>query len=337
MKKALNVVVVGATGNVGRDIINTLAERNFNIKRLDAVASENSIGKEVSFGEHEVLKVQSLKDYNFQDCDIAFFTSGGKLSKEYCKKVAQMGVLVIDCSSYFRMDRDVPLIIPEINPETIEGHKNLLSTPNCAATQILMAIAPLHKHTKIKRVVASTYQSVSGAGKAAMDELFAQSKSVFTYSPLESKVFHKQIAFNLIPHIGEFTSDGSTDEEIKIINEIQKILDPQIAVSVTCVRVPVFVGHSVSMNIEFENAMSVKRARDLLAKFLGVIVCDNVEDYVYMTPKEAMNYDDVYVSRIRADNSVPHGLSMWVVSDNLKKGAALNAVQIAELYYEKYL
>lgn len=331
MSKALNIAVVGATGNVGREIINTLAERKFKIKKLYALASKNSIGREVSFGENEVLEVQSLKDFDFEGCDIVFFTAGGHLSKEYCKKVAQKGAVVIDCSSYFRMDNDVPLIIPEINGDAITNHHNLISTPNCAATQMLMAMAPLHKYAKIKRVVASTYQSVSGAGKAAMDELFSQSKAVFTYSPLEAKEFHKHISFNLIPHIGDFVENGDTDEEVKVINEVKKILDPKIEVAVTCVRVPVFVGHSVAMNIEFEDPISVTKARELLAKFPGVVVHDNLEDHGYMTPKEAVNYDDVYVSRIRPDKSVKHGLNMWVVSDNLRKGAALNAVQIAEL------
>ena len=331
MTKALNIAIVGATGNVGREIVRTLVERKFKVQRLDLVASENSAGKEISFGDEQIIKVLDFKNYDFSNCDLVFFTAGGKLSREYCKKVAAMGVVVIDCSSYFRMDKDVPLIIPEINAAAMKGHHNLIATPNCAATQMLMALAPLHKHAKVKRVVASTYQSVSGAGKAAMDELFAQTKSTFSYSPIEAQAFHKQISFNLIPHIGDFVEDGDTDEEVKVINEIKKILDPSIEVAVTCVRVPVFVGHSVAMNVEFEDAISVKKARELLGKFPGVVVHDNVEDFGYMTPKEAVTYDEVYVSRIRPDKSVKHGLNMWVVSDNLRKGAALNAVQIAEL------
>jgi len=336
MVKALNIAVVGATGNVGREIIKTLVEREFKVKQIDAIASEGSSGKEISFGNDQILKVKNLKDYDFTGCDIAFFTAGGKTSKEYCRKVASQGVIVIDCSSYHRMDKDVPLIIPEVNAAALKGHHNLISTPNCAATQMIMALAPLHKIAGVKRVVASTYQSVSGAGKAAMDELFIQTKSVYTYSPLESQSFHKHIAFNVIPHIGDFVENEDTDEETKVIQETKKILDPVIEVAVTCVRVPVFVGHSVSMNVEFENAISVKKAREVLAKFSGVVVNDNVEEFGYMTPKESVNYDDVYVSRIRLDKSVKHGLNMWVVSDNLRKGAAVNAVQIAELLTKEF-
>jgi aspartate-semialdehyde dehydrogenase len=335
MIRALNVAVIGATGNVGREIIRTLAERKFRINKIDALASEGSIGKQVSFGDDAVLTIKNLADYDFSDCDIAFFTAGGKISKEYCRKVAELGVIVIDSSSYFRMDKDVPLIIPEVNPEDLEWHKNIIASPNCSGTQMIMARAPLHELAGVKRVVASTYQSVSGAGKTAMDELFAQTKSTYTYSSLDPQVFFKQISFNVIPQIDEIMEDGTTKEEFKIIQETKKILDPDIQVAVTCVRVPVFIGHSVAMNIEFEEAISVEQAKKALAKFPGIIVKDERIDGGYITPKECVGFDEVFISRIREDKSVKHGLNLWVVSDNLRKGAATNAVQIAELIAKK--
>ena len=335
MTKALNVAIVGATGNVGRQIIHILAEREFKIKEIYAIASSASIGNEVSFGDHKTLVVKSLDNFDFTGIDIAFFAAGGRISKEYCKKVAAQGIVVIDTSSYFRMDKDVPLIIPEVNAEDMKHHHNLIASPNCSGTQMIMALAPLHDIAGVKRVVAATYQSVSGAGKAAMDELFNQTKTTYTYGELEPRVFPKQISFNVIPQIDDITEDGSTKEEDKIIQEIKKILDEHIEVAVTCVRVPVFVGHSVAMNIEFEDAISVLQATKALAKFPGIVVHDKREDGGYMTPKECMKSDEVYVSRIREDKSVKHGLSIWVVADNLRKGAALNAVQIAELVAKK--
>jgi aspartate-semialdehyde dehydrogenase len=325
------VAVVGATGNVGREMLDILAERRFPADEVVAIASRRSQGIEVSFGDR-TLKVKALENYDFADIDICLMSAGGAVSKEWSPKIAAKGAVVIDNSSAWRYDADVPLIVPEVNPDAVAGFtkKRIIANPNCSTAQLVVALKPLHDHAKVKRVVVSTYQSVSGAGKDAMDELFAQTKAVYTTGDIEAKKFPRRIAFNLIPHIDMFMEDGYTKEEWKMMAETKKILDPAIKLTATCVRVPVFISHSEAVTIEFENPITPEEARDILRKAPGCIVIDKREDGGYATPYEVAGEDATYISRIREDATVENGLAMWVVSDNLRKGAALNAVQIAE-------
>jgi aspartate-semialdehyde dehydrogenase len=334
------IAVVGATGNVGREMLNILAERQFPFDEVAAVASARSTGDIIDFGESgEELKVKNLEHFDFTGWDMALFAAGSEISKAHAPRAAQAGCTVIDNSSLYRMDPDVPLIVPEVNAEALAGYrrKNIIANPNCSTAQMVVALKPLHDAAKIKRVVVSTYQSVSGAGKAGMDELFEQSRNIFVGDSVEPVKFSKQIAFNVIPHIDSFLDDGSTKEEWKMVVETKKILDPAIKVTATCVRVPVFVGHSEAINIEFEREISADEARDILREAPGVMVVDKREAGGYVTPVEAVGEYATYVSRIREDPTVENGLSLWCVSDNLRKGAALNAVQIAELLGRKHL
>jgi aspartate-semialdehyde dehydrogenase len=326
------VAVVGATGNVGREMLAILAERHFPVSELVALASTHSIGKEVSFGDR-TLKCKALEHYDFSDTDICLMSAGGAVSKEWSPKIAAKGVLVIDNSSTWRMDPDVPLVVPEVNAEAAKGFgkKNIIANPNCSTAQLVVALKPLHEKARIKRVVVSTYQSVSGAGKDAMDELFSQSRAVFVSDPIEPKKFPKRIAFNVIPHIDVFMDDGSTKEEWKMVAETKKILDPKIKLTATCVRVPVFISHSEAVNVEFEESISADEAREILRAAPGCLVIDRREPGGYITPYEAAGEDATYISRIREDPTIDNGLNFWCVSDNLRKGAALNAVQIAEV------
>ena len=332
------VAVVGATGNVGREMLAILAERNFPADEVVALASRKSVGTECSFGD-KTLKVKALDHYDFSDTDICLMSAGGSVSKEWSPKIGAQGTVVIDNSSAWRTDPDVPLIVPEVNADAVAGFtkKNIIANPNCSTAQLVVALKPLHDKAKIKRVVVATYQSVSGAGKDAMDELFSQTKSVFTLDEVESKKFTKRIAFNCIPHIDVFMDDGYTKEEWKMVVETKKILDPKIKLTATCVRVPVFVGHSEAVNIEFENPISADEAREILRSAPGCLVIDKREPGGYVTPYECVGEDATYISRIREDATVDNGLSMWVVADNLRKGAALNAVQIAECLINRKL
>jgi aspartate-semialdehyde dehydrogenase len=336
---SFRVAVVGATGNVGREMLNILAERQFPVKDVIPLASERSSGAEISFGEDDVLKVRPLDKFDFKGVDIVLSSAGAKISADFAPKAAAAGAIIIDNTSFFRMDPDVPLVVPEVNPEDIALYrkKGIIANPNCSTIQMVVALKPLHDLVKIKRVVVSTYQSVSGAGKEGMDELFNQTRNVFTNGSLDHKKFTKQIAFNVIPHIDVFMDDGYTKEEWKMAVETRKILDPDIPVTATCVRVPVFIGHSEAVNVEFESEMSVEHARAVLKSAPGVTVIDHRTDEGYVTPVESAGEDKVYVSRIRKDPTVPYGLNLWVVSDNLRKGAALNAVQIAEVLVRDHL
>jgi aspartate-semialdehyde dehydrogenase len=334
------VVVVGATGNVGREMLNILAERQFPLDELAVLASARSTGDEIEFGETgEMLKVKNLEHFDFAGWDMALFACGSAASQIYAPKAAAAGCTVIDNSSLYRMDPDVPLIVPEVNPQAINDYrrKNIIANPNCSTAQMVVALKPLHDEAVIKRVVVATYQSVSGAGKQGMDELFEQSRNIFVGETAGPGKFTKQIAFNVIPHCGDFLDDGSTTEEWKLVVETKKILDPKIKVIATCVRVPVFVGHSEAINIEFENEISAKKARSILREAPGVMLVDKREDGGYVTPVECVGEYATYVSRVREDSTVDNGLSLWCVSDNLRKGAALNAVQIAELLGRKHL
>ncbi len=332
-----NIAIVGATGNVGREILNILSEREFPVKNVYGVASDKSKGKQISFGDKTIV-VESLRTFDFSKVDLCLFSPGSEVSKEYAPKAAKHSV-VIDNTSYFRMQKDVPLIVPEVNLDQLKNYKtrNIVANPNCAVLQLVVALKPLHEIAKIKRVVVTTFQSVSGAGKSAMDELYAQTKSKFMNDNMPPIKFPKQIAFNIIPQIGDFEEDGYTGEETKVINELKKILDPNIEVTSTCVRIPVFIGHSESVNVEFENPITVAEATRALKKAKGVQVLDGGKNVKYTTPIEAVGEDDVFVSRIREDKSVKNGLNLWVVSDNLRKGAALNAVQIAEELIKNYI
>jgi len=337
---AYRVVVVGATGNVGREMLNILAEREFPIKEIAAVASSRSTGDEIEFGETgQKLKVKNLEHFDFTGWDMALFAVGSAATREYAPKAAAAGCVVIDNSSLYRMEPDVPLIVPEVNPEAIDGYKarNIIANPNCSTAQMVVALKPLHDAAKIRRVVVSTYQSVSGAGKAGMDELFEQSRNIFVGDPVEPKKFTKQIAFNVIPHIDVFLDDGYTKEEWKMVVETKKILDPKVKVTATCVRVPVFVGHSEAINIEFENELSAEDAQNILREAPGIMLVDKREDGGYVTPVECVGDFATFVSRVRDDPTVENGLALWCVSDNLRKGAALNAVQIAELLGRRHL
>jgi len=333
------VAVVGATGNVGRELLTTLAERNFPVDEVVALASSASVGREVSFGEDDILRVQPLDTFDFKGIDIVLSSPGSKASKAFAPRAAKAGAVVIDNTSAFRMEPDVPLVVPEVNPEAIGQYKkrNIIANPNCSTIQMVVALKPLHDIARIKRVVVATYQSVSGAGRAAMDELFNQTRAIYVNDPVKPEHLTKQIAFNVIPHIDAFMDDGSTKEEWKMAVETRKILDPDIAVTATCVRVPVFIGHAEAVNVEFAQPISEERARAALRAAPGVIVLDHRLDEGYVTPAEAAGEDAVYVSRIRRDPTVPNGLNLWVVSDNLRKGAALNAVQIAEILAAEHL
>ena len=338
------VVVVGATGNVGREMLNILAEREFPLADIAAVASPRSTGDIIDFGDTgRELKVHNIEHFDFSGWDIALFAAGSGPTKIYAPRAAAAGCIVIDNSSLFRMDPDVPLIVPEVNPEAIDGYRarNIIANPNCSTAQMMVALKPLHDAATIKRVVISTYQSVSGAGKEGMDELFEQSRGIFVGDSSEAKKFTKQIAFNVIPHCGGFVDcgdyDGFTEEETKLVNETHKILDPDILVAATCVRVPVFVGHSEALAIEFEHPLSVKEAQAILREAPGVMLYDKREDGGYITPVECVGEFATYISRVRRDPTVANGLLLWCVSDNLRKGAALNAVQIAELLGRRHL
>src|SRR5271166_3593848 len=332
------VAVAGATGNVGREMLAILAERRFPVSEVVALASPASIGKEVSFGER-TLRCKALEHFDFSDTDICLMSAGGAVSKDYSPKIGAKGCVVIDNSSAWRLDPDVPLIVPEVNAAAAKGFgkKNIIANPNCSTAQLVVTLKPLHDRAIIKRVVVATYQSVSGAGKEAMDELFAQTRAVFVSDPVEPKTFPKRIAFNVIPHIDVFMDDGSTKEEWKLVAETKKILDPKIKLTATCVRVPVFISHSEAVNIEFEEPITPDEAREILRSAPGCLVIDSHEPGGYVTPYEAAGEDATYISRIREDATVENGLSMWIVSDNLRKGAALNAIQIAECLLKRNL
>jgi aspartate-semialdehyde dehydrogenase len=326
------IALAGATGNVGREMLTILEERGFPADEVVALASRRSVGTEASYGDR-TLKVKDLATYDFSDTDICLMSAGGNVSKEWSPKIAAQGCVVIDNSSAWRYDSEVPLIVPEVNPDAIEGFrkKNIIANPNCSTAQLVVALKPLHDRATIKRVVVSTYQSVSGAGKDGMDELFTQTRAVFVNDPVERKKFTKRIAFNVIPHIDAFMEDGQTKEEWKVTAETKKMLDPKIRVTCTAVRVPVFIGHSEAVNIEFEKPITADEAREILREAPGCLVIDKREDGGYITPHESAGEDATYISRIREDPTIDNGLNIWVVSDNLRKGAALNTVQIAEL------
>jgi aspartate-semialdehyde dehydrogenase len=332
------VAVVGATGNVGREMLSILAERSFPADEVVALASRRSLGTEVSYGD-KVLKVKALEHYDFSDVDICLMSAGGAVSKEWSPKIAAAGAVVIDNSSVWRMDPDVPLVVPEVNADALAGFrkKGIIANPNCSTAQLVVALKPLHDEATIKRVVVATYQSVSGAGKDGMDELDRQTKAVYSLQDLEPKKFPKRIAFNLFPEIDVFMEDGFTKEEWKMMMETKKILDPKIKLVATCVRVPVFIGHSEAVNVEFERPISADEARAVLSRAPGCIVIDKREPGGYVTPHEAAGEDATYISRVREDPTVDNGLVLWVVADNLRKGAALNAVQIAELLLKRKL
>ncbi len=333
------VVVAGATGNVGREMLNILAEREFPVDEIAALASRRSLGTEVSFGDR-TLTTKDLDTFDFTGWDIALFAIGSDATKTYAPKAAKAGCVVIDNSSLYRYDPEVPLVVPEVNADAVLGYtrKNIIANPNCSTAQMVVALKPLHDRARIKRVVVSTYQSVSGAGKEGMDELWDQTKGMYVPGQeVEAKTFQKQIAFNVIPHIDVFMEDGSTKEEWKMVAETKKIIDPSIKVTATCVRVPVFVGHSEAINIEFEDFLDEDEARDILRTAPGVLVVDKREAGGYVTPIECVGDYATFVSRIRQDSTIENGLNLWVVSDNLRKGAALNAVQIAEVLGQKAL
>jgi aspartate-semialdehyde dehydrogenase len=332
------VAVVGATGNVGREMLDILAERRFPADEVVALASRRSLGVEVSYGD-KILKAKALEHYDFSDIDICLMSAGGAVSKEWSPKIAAQGAVVIDNSSQWRMDPDVPLVVPEVNADALEGYrkKGIIANPNCSTAQLVVVLKPLHDKATIKRVVVSTYQSVSGAGKEGMDELDRQTKAIYSLGEVENKKFTKRIAFNVIPHIDVFMEDGYTKEEWKMVVETKKILDPKIKLTATAVRVPVFISHSEAVNIEFENPITVDEAYEVLRAAPGVLVVDKRENGGYVTPYEAAGEDASYVSRVREDPTVENGLALWCVSDNLRKGAALNAVQIAEALVNRKL
>ena len=336
------VAVVGATGNVGREMLKILAERKFPASEVVALASSRSNGLELSYGD-KVLKCRDLENFDFTGVDFALMSAGSAIAKDWAPRIGAQGAIVIDNSSYWRYHSDVPLVVPEVNPQALDAfmaapnRRNIIANPNCSTAQLVVALKPLHDFAKIKRVVVATYQSVSGAGKEGVDELWTQTKGIFVNDSATPSKFTKQIAFNVIPHIDSFMEDGYTKEEWKVLAETKKILDPKIRVTCTAVRVPVFVGHSEAVNIEFENPISADEARDLLREAPGIAVIDKREAGGYATPVECVGDYDTYVSRIREDVTVENGLAMWVVSDNLRKGAALNAIQIAETLIERGL
>jgi aspartate-semialdehyde dehydrogenase len=335
---SITIAVVGATGMVGQEVLTILAERLFPADEVVALASRNSLGREVSYGDR-TLKCRDLERYDFSEATIAILAAGGDVAKEWAPKIAAKGCIVIDNSSAFRLDPDVPLIVPEVNADAIDGFKkrNIIANPNCSTAQLVVALKPLHDRARIKRVVVSTYQSVSGAGKDAADELFRQTKGIFVGDEATPEQFTKQIAFNVIPHIDVFMEDGSTKEEFKMVAETKKILDPKIKLTATAVRVPVFVGHSEAVNVEFEDELDASEARRILREAPGCLVVDKREDGGYVTPVECVGDFATFISRIRDDSTVDNGLNLWVVSDNLRKGAALNTVQIAELLLNRGL
>ncbi len=341
MTQKYNVAVVGATGAVGSEIIQILEQRNFPIDNLYLLASSKSKGKRLEFKEKEII-VEDLSEFDFSKAHIGLFSPGGKISAEYAPKAANAGCIVIDNTSHFRMQKNIPLIVPEVNSNALEEffqneeRTNIISNPNCSTIQMVVALKPLHEKSIINRIVVSTYQAVSGAGKTGMDELFNQTQSIYANQELKKEKFTKQIAFNAIPHIGAFLENGNTEEEQKMIDETKKILDEGIKVSATCVRTAVFIGHSEAINIEFDSPLDAKEAHDILSKSDGIAVIDHRKDEGYITPVEIAGEDKVYISRIRNDDSIDNGLSLWVVSDNLRKGAALNAVQIAETIIKDY-
>ena len=341
MSKKYNIAVVGATGAVGQMMIQILLERKFPIKNLDLLASKNSAGKRINISGNN-YEVKSLDDFDFHQTDIALFSAGAEISKKYASYATKNNAVVIDNTSFFRYEENIPLIVPEVNANTLEEffqdeeRTNIISNPNCSTIQMVLALKPLHEKSIINRVVVSTYQAVSGAGKTGMDELFNQTQSVYANQELKKEKFTKQIAFNAIPHIGAFLENGNTEEEQKMIDETKKILDEGIKVSATCVRTAVFIGHSEAINIEFDSPLDAKEAHDILSKSDGISVIDHRKDEGYVTPVEIAGEDKVYISRIRNDDSIDNGLSLWVVSDNLRKGAALNAVQIAETIIKDY-
>lgn len=338
MTKKYNIAVIGATGNVGRETLNILAERNFPVNKIHAIASNNSIGRQVSFGE-ETLQISSLDNLDFEDIDIAFFSAGSDISKKFIPKATAKNCVVIDKSSFFRLDKRVPLIVPEANLSTLKDFKakNIIANPNCIAIPLAVVLKPIDNEIRIKRVVISTYQSVSGAGKAGMDELYNQTKSKYIFEEKNPKIFPKQIAFNLFPHIGDLNKDGYTSEESKIALELEKIIGNHLKVSVTSVRVPVFIGHSISVNIEFSSKINAKEAAEILQDADGVIMISNNKELAYISPTEIVGEDAVYVSRIRDDISRDNAINLWITCDNLRKGAALNSVQIAEELINTYL
>ena len=333
------VAVVGATGNVGRELLNIVAERNFPVDDVIALASERSKGREVSFGEDDVLTVQNLDGFDFKGTDIVLSSPGAKVSAQYAPQAGKAGAIVIDNTSHFRMDPDVPLVVPEVNRNAIAGYekRHIIANPNCSTIQMVTALKPLHDLARIRRVVVATYQSVSGGGREKMDELFNQTRGIYVNETPAKEHFTKQIAFNVIPHIDAFMEGGDTKEEWKMMAETKKILDPAIKVTATCVRVPVFIGHAEAVNVEFESEIGLDQAREALRNAEGVTVIDHRADEGYVTPVEAAGDDQVYVSRIREDSTVENGLNLWIVSDNLRKGAALNTVQIAEALVQDYL
>jgi len=334
-----NIAVLGATGAVGHEMLTILSERDFPIDNIYALASKNSAGKEVSFGD-DVLKVQDVEQFDFEKANIALFSAGSEVSEKWAPIAGEKGCIVIDNTSFFRMDSEVPLVIPEVNPEALEEYrnKNIIANPNCSTIQMLVALKPLHDLLTIKRVVVSTYQSVSGAGKLAMDELWDQTRKMFFNENIKPENFTKRIAFNVIPHIDKFLDDGSTKEEKKMVDETKKILDQSIEVSATCVRVPVFIGHSESVNIEFESNIDLDQINEILREAPGVSLIDDIKKDSYITPIECVSDFSVFISRVRIDNTIPNAINIWVVSDNLRKGAALNSVQIAEeLISRKYI
>ncbi|MBD1147421.1 aspartate-semialdehyde dehydrogenase [Pelagibacterales bacterium SAG-MED31] len=341
MTNKYNIAIVGATGAVGSEIIQILEQREFPVDNLYLLASSKSKGKKIEFKEKEVI-VEDLENFDFSKAHIGLFSPGGKISAEYAPKAAKAGCIVIDNTSHFRMKKNIPLIVPEVNSHSLEdffqdeNRTNIISNPNCSTIQMVVALKPLNDKAIINRVVVSTYQAVSGAGKRGMDELFNQTQNVYANQELKKEKFTKQIAFNAIPHIGAFLENGNTEEEQKMIDETKKILDEGIKISATCVRTAVFIGHSESINIEFDSPLEAKEAHEILSNSEGISVIDHREDEGYVTPVEIAGEDKVYVSRIRNDDSIDNGLSLWVVSDNLRKGAALNAVQIAELIISKY-
>ena len=341
MNRKYNLAIAGATGNVGREILSILDERDFPIENLYLLASSRSKGQKIIFKDQELI-VEDLSEFDFTKAQISLFSPGSSVSAEFAPKAAAAGCIVIDNTSYFRMKDDVPLIVPEVNVDALQeffdenNRSNIIANPNCSTIQMVVALKPLHDAAIINRVVVSTYQAVSGAGKEAMDELFDQTKDIYANKTIEKNKFTKQIAFNAIPHIGSFIENGNTEEEEKMINETKKILDKGIKVTATCVRIPVFISHSESVNIEFDSPLSENKATELLSNFENISVVDHRKDEGYVTPIEAAGEDKVYISRIRQDFSVDNGLNLWVVSDNLRKGAALNAVQIAEVLISKY-
>ena len=335
----LNLAIVGATGNVGRELLSILAERQFPVKNIVALASERSNGLQVSFGEDDLLDVQTLDSFDFKGTDIVLSSAGAKISAEFAPRATASGAVIIDNTSQFRMDPDVPLVVPEVNPEAIAGYRqrNIIANPNCSTIQLMVALKPLHDLAKIRRVVVATYQSVSGAGRDAMDELFTQTRAIFVNDAISKEQFTKQIAFNVIPQIDVFMEDGQTKEEWKMMAETKKILDPRIKLVATCVRVPVFIGHAEAVTVEFENPISADAARTALRQAPGISVVDHRHEDGFVTPAEVAGEDNVFISRIREDITVENGLSFWCVADNVRKGAALNAVQIAEILARDYL